>query len=96
MASYITLIKFTERGAKHVKDSCKRAADFKASAKKLGIEVKEQLWCLGAWDGLITFDAPSDEAATVGMLSLCSQDNVVTQTMRAFSAAEMAKILEKV
>jgi uncharacterized protein with GYD domain len=96
MATYVTLIKFTERGVKHVKDTCKRAADFKAGAKKLGIEVKEQYWCMGAWDGVVIFDAASDETATAGMISLCSQDNVTTQTMRSFTAAEMAKILGSV
>jgi uncharacterized protein with GYD domain len=93
MASYMTLLKFTESGAKHAKDTCKRAADFKVNAKKLGIEVKEQYWCLGAWDGVILFDAPNDDAATAGMLFLSSQDNVTTQTSRLFSAAEMAKIV---
>jgi uncharacterized protein with GYD domain len=93
MATYVTIIKFTERGVKHVKDTCKRAADFKVSAKKLGIEIKEQYWCLGAWDGVIVFDAPDDETATAGMLSLGAQDNVATQTLRSFTAAEMSKIL---
>jgi len=27
MATYLTLIKFTERGVKDIKDTCKRAAD---------------------------------------------------------------------
>jgi uncharacterized protein with GYD domain len=93
MATYMALIKFTERGVKHVKDTCKRAADFKANAKKLGIEVKEQYWCMGVWNGVILFDAPSDESATAGMFSLSSQDNVTTQTLRCFTAVEMSKIL---
>jgi uncharacterized protein with GYD domain len=93
MASYVTLIKFTERGAKHIKDTCKRAADFKANVKKMGIDVKEQYWCSGTWDGIILYDAPSDEIASAGMLYLSSLDNVATQTMRSFSAAEMTKIL---
>jgi uncharacterized protein with GYD domain len=96
MATYVTLIKFTEKGTKNIKDTCKRAADFKASTKKLGIEVKEQLWCMGAYDGVVVFDAPDDETATAGMLSLSSQDNVSTQTLRSFSATEMSKILGKV
>jgi uncharacterized protein with GYD domain len=58
MATYVTLIKFTERGVKDIKDTCKRAADFKSHSKKHGIEVKEQYWCMGAHDGLIIFDAP--------------------------------------
>jgi uncharacterized protein with GYD domain len=96
MATYVTLIKFTEKGTVSIKDTCKRAADFKARAKKLGLEVREQLWCLGAYDGLILFDAPDDETATAGMLSLSSQDNVTTQTLRSFTATEMGKILGKV
>ena len=95
MATYVTLIKFTEKGVKGVKDTCKRAADFKANAKKLGVEVKEQYWCLGAFDGLIISEAPDDETATAAMLSLSSQDAVTTQTLRSFTAAEMAKVLAK-
>ena len=96
MATYVSLIKFTEQGAKNIKDTCKRAADFRASAKKLGIEVKEQLWCMGTYDGVVVFDASDDETATAGMLSLSSQDNVSTQTLRSFTATEMGKILGKV
>jgi uncharacterized protein with GYD domain len=96
MATYVTLLKFTERGVKDIKDTCKRAADFKTHAKKHGIEVKEQYWCMGAYDGVILFDAPDDETATAAMLSLSSRDNVSTQTMRSFTAAEMSKVLGKV
>jgi uncharacterized protein with GYD domain len=95
MATYVTLIKFTEKGSKNVKDTCKRAADFKAGGKKMGIEVKETYWSLGAYDGVLIFEAPDDETATAAMLSLSSQDNVTTQTMRSFTAAEMSKILSK-
>lgn len=96
MATYVTLIKFTEKGAKNIKDTCKRAADFKAHAKKLGIEIKEQLWCLGAYDGVIVCDAPDDETVTAGMLSLSALDNVTTQTLHSFTATEMGKIVAKV
>ena len=95
MATYVTLIKFTEKGTKNVKDTCKRAADFKTGAKKMGIEVKETYWSMGAYDGVLIFEAPDDETATAAMLSLSSQDNVTTQTMRSFTAAEMSKILAK-
>lgn len=96
MPTYVALIKFTEKGAKQINDTCKRAADFKTSAKKLGIEVKEQLWCMGAFDGAMLFDAPDDESATAGMLSLSSHEYVTTQTLRSFAAPDMGKILEKV
>lgn len=93
MATYVTLVKFTEKGVKSIKDSCKRAAEFKANAAKRGIQIKDQLWCMGAYDGALVYDAPNDEAATAAMLGLSSQDNVSTQTMRAFNADEMAKVI---
>src|SRR5258708_4215787 len=96
MATYVTLIKFTERGVKDIKDTCKRAAEFKSHAKKRGIEVKEQYWCMGAFDGVILFDAPDDETATAAILSLTMRDYVATQTMRSFTAAEMDKLVGKV
>jgi uncharacterized protein with GYD domain len=96
MATYVTLLKFTERGVKDVKDSCKRAADPSTHAKKHGIEVKEQYWCLGAYDGVVVFEAPDDETATAAMLSLSSREYVTTQTMRSFTAADMSKIVAKV
>jgi uncharacterized protein with GYD domain len=96
MATYLTLLKFTERGAKDIKDSCQRAEELKSHARKHGIQVKEQYWCLGAYDGLIVFDAPDDETATAAMLSLSMRGYVTTQTMRSFTAAEMTKIAGKV
>jgi uncharacterized protein with GYD domain len=96
MATYVTLFKFTDQGVKKFKDTCKRAADFKAGAKKLGIEVKEQYWCMGRYDGVMIFEAPDDETSTAGLLSLVSLGNVTTQTLRAFTAAEMGKIVGKV
>ncbi len=96
MATYLTLIKLTERGSKDIKDTGKRAAEFKSHAKKHGIEVKEQHWCMGIYDGFILFEAPDDETASAAMLSLSSRDDVSTQTVRCFSAAEMTKVLGKV
>src|SRR5438552_11318698 len=96
MATYLTLINFTEQGVKNIKDTCKRAVDFKASVKKLSVEVKEVYWCMGAYDGVIIFDAADDETATAAMLSLSSREYVTTQTLRSFTATEMSKILGKI
>jgi uncharacterized protein with GYD domain len=96
MATYLTLIKFSERGEKDVKDTCKRATDFKEHAKKHGIDIKEQYWCMGAYDGFLVYDAPDDETATAAMLSLSSRQCVVTQTLRSFSVSEMSKVVERI
>jgi uncharacterized protein with GYD domain len=93
MATYITMIEFTQQGLANVQDTCKRAAAFKAAAKKAGANVLEIYWTLGAFDGALIFEASSDEAATALMLQLATLGNVQTQTARAFTEAEMEKIL---
>ena len=93
MATFITTLHFTEQGLKAVRDTCNRAAAFKTAAEKLGITVTGQYWTLGAFDGVIVFEAPDEATATAAMLHLSSQGNIRTQTARAFDAAEMQKIL---
>jgi uncharacterized protein with GYD domain len=95
MATYITTIKFTDQGIKAVHDTTKRAAAFKAAAKKLGVKAKDIYWTLGAYDGLLICEAPDDETVTAALLHLGSSGSVHTSTSRAFNAAEMDQILAK-
>jgi len=95
MAMFISLINFTEQGAKNCKVSPDRAANFKTMAEKSGVKVKEIYWTMGAHDAVIIMEAPKDEAAVAAMLGLASLGNVKTQTMRAFNAEEMKAITAK-
>ena len=93
MATFITTIRFTQHGVANIQDTCKRAAAFKAAAKKLGVRVTATYWTQGPFDGVLIFEAPDDEAASAAMVSLASQGYVQTRTARAHTAAEMEKIL---
>jgi uncharacterized protein with GYD domain len=93
LATFITTMHFTEQGIKTVRNSCDRAAAFKATAKKMGVKVTGMYWTLGAFDGVIVCEAPDEETATAALLYLGSLGCVRTQTTRAFDAAEMQKIL---
>src|SRR5690349_7084347 len=93
MATYVATIKFTSQGVAGIKDTVKRAAAFKSAAKKSGVKVTASYWTLGAFDGVIIFDAADESTATAAMLSLAALGNVVTTTARAFDAAEMEKIV---
>jgi uncharacterized protein with GYD domain len=95
MAKFISTLKFTQKGIEAVADTAKRAASFKAAAKKLGAKVTDIYWTLGPFDGLIIFEAPDDETATAVMLQSAAKGMVQTSTARAFDAAEMEKILGK-
>ena len=96
MATFITTIKFTQQGIKGIDDTTKRAAAFKAAAKKLGVKVTDIYWTLGDYDGLLILEAPDDETATTALLHLGATGSVHTTTVRAFTVAEMDKILTKV
>ena len=95
MATFISTVQFTDQGMKDIKATGKRAEAFRATAAKMGVEVKHSFWTLGRIDGLVVFDAPDDETATALMLQLGSFGNVHTETMRAYEAAEIEPILSK-
>src|SRR4051794_29184510 len=93
MATFITTIKFTQKGLEAISESTKRAAAFKASAKKMGVKVTSYYWTTGYFDGVLIFDAPDDETAAAATLQLSVQGYVHTTTARAFEAAEMGKVV---
>lgn len=96
MARYVSTVRFTQQGLSAIHDTTKRAAAFKAAAKKLKVKVVENYWCLGPFDGLLIFDAEDEAAATAAMLQLAAHGNVTTRTARLFDSAEMTKILKNV
>jgi uncharacterized protein with GYD domain len=93
MATYVTTLKLTSHGIADIQDTARRAAAFRTAARKLGAKVRDIYWTLGAFDGVLVFEAPDDETATAAMLHLGSQGYVQTQTARAFTAAEIEKVL---
>jgi len=95
MATYVSLISFTDQGIRNVKQSPERAKAATAAAGKLGIKIKDIFWTLGQYDLVVIADAPNDEAVTAWALGTGSLGNVRTQTMRAFTAEETNKILAK-
>ena len=96
MPIYVTLVNFTHQGIQNIKDTIKRADAFKAAATKAGCTVKEIYWTQGQYDSVTILDAPDDASATALLMSLGKLGNVRTQTLRAFTAAELAPILAKV
>lgn len=95
MATYITTIRFTQQGFKGIDQTTQRAAAVKAAAKKRGVKITDIYWTMGDYDGLLIFEAANEETATTLLLHLGSMGNVHTSTVRAFTAAEMDKILAK-
>ena len=96
MATYVTLFNFTEKGAREIKDTLKRVEAAKAAAKQFGVTIKEVLSLQGQYDLVAITEATDEIAAAALTLNTIKLGNSRVQTMRAFTAGEMAKILEKV
>lgn len=96
MSTFITLYNFTDQGARTIKDTVKRAEAVKAAAAQSGVSVKDIYWLQGPYDVAVISECADEATATAFALNILKAGNVRGQTLRAFSAAEMSKILEKV
>jgi uncharacterized protein with GYD domain len=96
MPTYISLVQFTDKGIQDAKQTTERVADWAAKVQSMGVNVKEMYWTLGQYDQVCVFEAPDDETAASVLLAADMLGNIRTQTMRAFTASEMDKILAKV
>ena len=93
MATYISLINYTEQGIRSIKDSPKRLDAAKKLIKELVGELKAFYLTLGTYDIITVAEAPNDEAITKFVLALGSSGNVRTTTLKAFPEAEYRKII---
>jgi uncharacterized protein with GYD domain len=92
MVTDVVLAKFTDQGIRNAKESPKRADAFKEMAKTFGVTVKDIVWTQGRYDVVTIIEAPDESSAMSLSLSLGALGNVRTETLRAFSAAEMPNI----
>jgi uncharacterized protein with GYD domain len=53
------------------------------------------LWTQGAYDAVAIGEFPDDETAAAASLANAMRGNVRTETMRAFTAEEMQRVLQK-
>ncbi|HXY80756.1 MAG TPA: GYD domain-containing protein [Gaiellaceae bacterium] len=95
MPSYITLINWTDQGAKNYKDSVDRYEAAQKVMSAAGVSFKEIYWTIGPYDLVGVVEAPDDETATAALLTVAGQGNIRTTTLRAFSAGEMRGVIAK-
>ena len=96
MTTYVTLINFTEQGLKTIKDTVKRSEAAKKTAAANGVKVKEILWLQGQYDMVVISESDDDTKRMALALNTLKNGNVRGQTLRAYTASEMEKILEHV
>ena len=95
MACYIALLRFTETGAKDLKQSTKRAHKFDKTAKKAGVKIEGQYWTMGAYDGVLVIRADSEKKALHMLTELAATGAVRTKTLQAFTDKEFDAIVSR-
>lgn len=93
MATYITLVNYTQKGIENIKESPKRLDMAKEVFQSFGAEMKQFYLALGRYDIVIVSEGPSDETVAKAALAIGSRGAVRTETFRVFNEAEYRDII---
>ncbi len=93
MPTYISLIRFTQKGIETIKEGPKRLDATKERFRAAGGELKAFYLVTGQYDAVAISELPNDEAIARLALANASMGNVRTETLRAFSEGEYRKII---
>ena len=94
MATFVSLVNWTDQGIKHYRDTLRRAEDYRGLVDKHGGQVHQLVWTLGEYDVVAVTEFPDDETATAVALQTGALGNIRTTTMKAFDAAQMRAIIQ--
>ena len=95
MATYVTLVKFTDQGARSIKETVSRADAVKEGASRFGVSLKSIHWTQGQYDLVAVWEAKDEASFMAFGLSIAAAGNVRTETLKAFGRDEMAAIVAK-
>ena len=84
MATYISLVNYTEQGIGNIKDAPGRMDAARELLQSLGGELTAVYLTMGSYDIVTIAELPSDEAAASFALQMGAKGNVRTTTLKAF------------
>lgn len=93
MVNYIALVNWTDQGIRDVKSAPERIDAVRGLATKLGCKMGEVSLTIGAYDMVVTMEAPDDETMAKFALTVGSAGNVRTTTLKAFPEDTFRKIV---
>ena len=92
---FIITASWTHQGIRAVKDVPKRMQAAREAAKKLGIDFKHAFLTSGESDLLVIVEAPNGDVVAKFAMMTGSLGNVRTRTVRAWTEAEMNKLISE-
>ena len=93
MATYITLLSYTQKGIENIKEGPVRLDNAKKLFKSMGAELKEYYLVTGRYDAVVISEAPDDETVAKLALSITSAGAIRTETLRAYPEEDYRKII---
>jgi uncharacterized protein with GYD domain len=95
MPTFILALSWTDQGIRSVKDAPKRGQIGRELAKKFGVEVKQIFFTSGETDILVFVEAANGDDVAKTALAIAGQGNARTRIMRAWTEAEMHKMISE-
>jgi len=93
MPTYISLLRFTEKGIGNIKEGPARLEATKREYEKAGARMKDFYLVTGQYDAVVICEAPDDTTVAKLALSLGARGNVRSETLRGFNEEEYRKII---
>jgi uncharacterized protein with GYD domain len=94
--TYISLLKWTDRGIRDIRESPKRLDAVKRAYDAAGGRLTDFYLVLGAYDVVNIGDFPSDEEHLATLLEVASRGAVRTTTLKAFTEDEYRQIIASI
>ena len=88
METYVILSKYTEKGVANIKESPARTQAVRKAVEAAGGKWLGWYLTMGQFDIVLVVQLPSAEALAKILLTVGSQGNVSTQSLRAFTEEE--------
>ena len=93
MPTYISLLRFTQKGVESIKEGPTRLDRAKQAFRAAGGELKAFYLVTGRYDAVAISEMPNDEAVARVALANASMGNIRSETSRAFTEDEYRKIV---
>lgn len=95
MSTYVVLYKFTDEGAKNIRSTIERANQVQQENEQKGFKILGLYWTQGQYDMVAVVEAPDEQFMLAGLFNIAAAGNVRSETLRAFTAAELEPVLQK-
>jgi uncharacterized protein with GYD domain len=95
VATYITLIRWTDQGREKASSLPDRVEEVGKRIEAMGGKQVGNYLTMGQYDQVAVVEAPDDETAARLLMVVAERGNAITETLRAFTMDEVRGLLQK-